>query len=368
MAEQGTATAAPETSSGTSGGGSAPSAAPQSPEQSASQSSESQASEPQSAPRSTVAAAIRAKAGAQGAGQANADAQTQPDGQPATGEPDKGPDTKAAPDGADELDKWLESKGVKLGDVRQNPEVQRLLDMHRNLEGTYTKDRQALKELQEKEKTWLAQQQAQPVEEVSPVDRLKETYANAIAAQCSLYGCANEAQFAQQYPAAYQQLKSAYQEQWLEAVREEVEWKNGKVKREQEKATRDAQMAEHLRNANASMRKLVLDGKAKDPELETNLMMSGVAPFVTAVSKALKVPNSWIMGNPEWFPFLAEASHAIMAQRNIDKTRETWKQEYEADLAKAASVQSPSPIDQTPPDTKVVLARRTQRHKTANDF
>lgn len=328
------------------------------------------------APARPVVAAMKAKATSQAAGQAAGGAQAQPDGQQATGEPPKGPEgtqdggaaTTIDPVQA-EYDKWLESKGVKLGDAGKHPDVVKVLDMYRNLEGTHTKTSQQLKELQDREKTWLAQQQAtQGSEDKSPVDKLEELYGNAISAQCSLHGCANEADFAAKFPQAYNQLRAEYQNQYLKAAREEMRWENSKAQKEQEKAARDAKLAEGLRSAKLAMHENVVEAKKLDPAVETNLMASGAIGFITELGKLLKVPNEMILAEPKWFKFFAEASNAIMAGRNMDKTKAKWKQEYEADVAKAARASSPSPMDATPPDNKVVLARTLKKGKTANAF
>lgn len=378
MAEQQAAAAAPA-SGGSGGGASAPASTPSQSGQSApggQQDSGTQGESTSTAPSNPVAAAIRAKASARDAGQAKAGADAQPQ-QQAEGEPPaSGPEglsaegmaALAGEDAGEELAKWVASKGVELGDALKNPAVQKLLGMHRNLEGSYTKDRQALKELQEKEKTWLAQQQVQPEADQNPVDALNEKWASAVATLAGLNGCANEADYAAKYPQAYAQLRAEYDQQYREALRAEMRWESDKGKREQAKAEREAKLAEDLRRANAAMQKNVLDAKAKDPAVETNLVMSGAIPFVTDLGKTMKVPNAMILAHPKWFPFLAEAAHAIMAQRNIDKTKESWRQEYEKGLADAARASSPSPLDPTPPDNKAVLAKQLQRKQSANVF
>ena len=347
----------------------APSAAPV---QSSPQPSQAQQSQP--APEHSAAAAIRAKS-SMGEGQTGGGVQPEQSGQAPSVEPEKGTQgagqkgpeagtpAAEAKQSVDDHALWLASKGLDVGDLAKDERVAKLAGMYRQLEGAHTKASQEVKRLQEEAKRAAAEVQAQATqqaEEPSPMDKLQQRYQSAVEGQCYALGCQSAAELAQRHPDMWQRIQAAYQDELVQAQREEVRWELGKRDREAAKKERESKLAADYQGVQRQMQSNILEAMKTDPNVKTNLATSGVAQFVADFGKRLNVPPEYVYAHPEYFKFLSEAANAIMTVRNLPKMRESWAAEYEANLRKSAQAQSVSPIDPMPKDARALIATKAQ--------
>jgi hypothetical protein len=258
-----------------------------------------------------------------------------------------------------ELLSFADAKGLTaehLGDEK----FRGFAKSYRQAEANMNRLQQENRQLNEQISALSAQSFAQPVDEVGPVQQVKDTYARALQSQCAVLGCQSAAELQQNHPQVWQRLQQAKQEAWEEAVVEESKWQQGKSAREAAQKDKQARFQQEFQSAKMAYSENIVTAKQKNPSIEMDLIKSGVVSMLQEVSKATKMPLEYMMAHKPLFSKAAELAEAWKFVKNKDKWESERRQEWEKGLKESKTAEMPgdTPI---PMDQSVLFSLRSQR-------
>jgi len=258
-----------------------------------------------------------------------------------------------------ELLSFADAKGLTaehLGDEK----FRSFAKSYRQAEANMNRLQQENRQINEQLSALQAQSLAQPAEETSPLQQVKETYSRALKSQCSILGCQSQAELKQRHPEIWQRLQDAKTEAWEEAVVEESKWQQGKSAHEQAQKDRNARFQREYTAARQAYNENVVTAKQKNPTIEMDLIKSGVTGILQEISKATKMPLEYMMAHKPIFSKAAELAEAHKFMKNKDKFVAEQKQAWEKQLKETKTAEMPgdSPL---PMDQSALFSLRSQR-------
>jgi Asp-tRNA(Asn)/Glu-tRNA(Gln) amidotransferase A subunit family amidase len=287
----------------------------------------------------------------------------EPDGQapketptePEKKEPAKKPEPSFNP----EVENWLKSKGIETKSV--DPVALKLAEMARNSESQMSKTINELEALKKESLTKSAETVLEePKSDPRPSEAVDQKFQKAIDSLCALNDCESEDEFEVKFPDAYRKIRNQWDRELWAAYKEDVKREFEGHKKAGEKEAEQKRLEKEYETVKSFYKGNIDEAKKADPEIETKLDSSGVKNFVGKLGELTGVPVEYILADQDFFKFAAIAADAIQFKSNIEKHKEAWKQEYEADLVKVKEAELPGdqPISE---DSKALLARLAQK-------
>jgi hypothetical protein len=243
------------------------------------------------------------------------------------------------------------AKGIDVEHL-SNAQVRNLAKSYHAAEGNMNRLQNENRQFREQIANFDAMQlqQSQPVDEISPLQKVKSDFAAAIENQCNLHGCSSPAELQQKFPGVWQNLQTLKQSAWEEAVESEPEWKQQRQSAEEAKKSSQQRLLDQMRQAKMTYRENVLSAKQQNPTIETDLIKSGVVGMVSEFAKAFNAPIEFLMAHKPIWDAATKLAASWKTAANIDKTIATKRQEWEKGLQKSKSAEmlgdEPLPDDQ----------------------
>ena len=243
----------------------------------------------------------------------------------------------------EEQGKWISSKGLDATHFDPSNEAHRkLVESARNAEAAMTKAQQEAKHRETLEKAKLAAPAKPEAKELTPIEKHEQVYQDAIAATLAVHGFQSPQQLKQERPDVWQNLQEMKNEEWRQAVLDNIEYEKKTIAEKQSKDDAQRQFAEDMRKLNESSGMNLQKFKAANPKFDDAWKASGVDAVFKFLDEQHVLPKEFILHNPEVAKWFADAVEAMEYRKSEPDREKDWRTRYEKDLMKAKGAELPA--------------------------